>query len=306
MVSIVQQWSGDDWQDFALSLLQSRHGILEVHKIPADHKGDFGIDFYCTAEVVIYQCYAVDEPIDILTRADRQKSKITADLKTMVDGAAEVSKLFLGRPIKKWILLVPVHDSKEVNLHCAKKTTDLRAKNHPHLDANFEVCVHDQKSFPGASLDAAMAMLTTLSLSVEPPTKEELDTWQAGSPNLLANATKKLSKRAEPSEVQNVVTDSVEYFLKGNALIDALRSNAPDLHEKVAAAITGRTRRLTFAGPQGGPTPNKIMNTELDSLIHAIKSAAPSLSQVNAEEIALGTVSDWIMRCPLDFPPNVG
>lgn len=306
MVSIVQQWSGDDWQDFALSLLQWRHGTLEVHKIPADHKGDFGIDFYCTTEAVIYQCYAVDEPIDISTRANRQKSKITTDLKKMVDGASEVSKLFLAKPIKKWILLVPVHDSKEVNLHCAKKTTDLRGKSHPHLDANFEVGVHDQKSFPGASLDAAMATLTTLSLSVEPPTKEELDTWQAGSPNLLANATKKLAKRAGPDEVQNVVSDSVEYFLKGNALIDALRSSAPDLHEKVAAAITGRARRLTFAGPQGGPTPNNIMNTELETLINAIKSAAPSLSQVNAEEIALGTVSDWIMRCPLDFPPDVG
>ena len=224
----------------------------------------------------------------------------------MVDGAGDVSKLFFAIPIKKWVLLVPAHDSKEVNLHCAKKTVDLRGKKTHYLDIDFEVCVQDQKSFPGAHLDTAMAKLTTLSLSVEPPSKDELDTWQAGSPNLLANATKKLAKRATPIDVQNVVADSVEYFLKGNALIDALRSTAPDLHEKVAAAITGRTRRLTFAGPQGGPAPNNIMSTELDTLVGAIKSAAPSLSQQNAEEIALGTVSDWIMRCPLDFPTDGG
>jgi hypothetical protein len=302
MVSVVQQWSGDDWQDFALSLLQSRHGPMGVQKIPSSHKGDLGIDFYCTSEAVIYQCYAAEEPIDISTRADRQKVKITTDLKKMVDGADEVAKLFLGNLVKNWVLLVPLHDSKEVNLHCAKKTADLRAGHHPHLDVGIEVCIQDQKSFPGAALDAAMTALTTLSLSVGPATQEELDTWEAGSANLLATATKKLAKKVEPSQLPGAVADGIEYFLKSNALIDALRSSAPDLHERVAAAISGRTRRLNFVGPQSGPAPNNIMNAELDSLIQAIKSAAPNLSALNAEDIALGTVADWIMRCPLDFP----
>jgi hypothetical protein len=304
LVSVVHQWNPDDWEVFALSLLQWRHGHLEIHKVPSTHKGDLGIDFYCTTEAVIYQCYAVEEPVDILTRAERQKSKITSDLKKMIDGAPEVFKLFLSKPIKKWILLAPLHDSKDVNFHCAKKTTDLRAEKHFHLHPDFEVCIHDQSVFPGVALNDAIATLTNLYLSVAPPTKEELDAWQAGSPNLLANATSKLAKRAEPATLQTVVANSVEYFLKGNALIDALRTSAPDLHEKVAAAISGRARRLAFVGPQGGPAPTTILNTELDNLIDAIKAGAPSLSQVNAEEIALGTISEWIMRCPLDFPTD--
>lgn len=96
----------------------------------------------------------------------------------------------------------------------------------------------------------------------------------------------------------------MELFLKGNALVDSLRSSAPDLHEKVVAAISTRSKRLGFVGPQGGPAANNIMNTELDTLIEAIKDAAPTLSHANAEDIALGTLSDWIMRCPLDFPPH--
>lgn len=302
MVSVVQQWSGDEWQDFALGLLQSRHGPMAVHKIPSSHQGDLGIDFYCISEAIIYQCYAVEEPIDISTRALRQKAKITSDLQKMVGGADDVSKLFLGHLVKNWVLLVPLHDSKDVNLHCAKKTADLRAGHHRHLDAGIEVCIQDQKNFPGRALEAAMASLTTLSLSVGQTTKEDLDTWQASSADLLANAKKKLAKKVEPAQVQGAVADGVEYFLKSNALIDALRSSAPDLHEKVAAAISGKTRRLSFAGPQGGPAPNNIMNAELDSLMQAIKSAAPTLSELNAQDIALGTVADWIMRCPLDFP----
>jgi len=44
----------------------------------------FGIDYYCTAEAVAYQCYAVQEPIDISVRADRQKKKITTDTTKIV------------------------------------------------------------------------------------------------------------------------------------------------------------------------------------------------------------------------------
>ena len=149
-----------------------------------------------------------------------------------------------------------------------------------------------------------MSALTSVSLSVQAPTQQELDAWQAGSPNLLANATKKLSKRTSPGGVQNAVVSGVELFLKGNALVDALRTSAPDLHERVIAAISTRAKRLGFVGPQGGPAANNIMNAELDTLINAIKDAAPTLSHANAEDIALGTLSEWIMRCPLDFPPH--
>ncbi|MFZ5704787.1 MAG: hypothetical protein ACOY5R_05930 [Pseudomonadota bacterium] len=304
MVSVIHQWDPDDWEEFAQSLLQGRHGVLNLHKVPANHVGDFGIDYYCARDLVIYQCYAVEEPVDVAVRAERQKIKITTDLKKLTDGAAEVSKLLLGKPLKKWVLLVPNHDSKDVNLHCAKKTTDLRAKNLSLLDTDFEVCVHDQGHFPGKALQDAISTLSNLSLTVNTPTHEELKSWEAGSADLLANATVKLAKRVIGANVSTAVAEGVEAFLRGNALLDALRNNAPDLHEKVAAAIQYRARLLNYAGPQGGPLPGSILRAELENLTVAIKESAPSLSNSNAQEIALGTISEWIMRCPLDFPAS--
>ena len=77
----------------------------------------------------------------------------------------------------------------------AKKTADLRKLGLPLLDDNFEVCIQDQTHFPGKAVQDAMAGLTNLSLSVAAPTKEELEKWEAGSADLVANATIKLSKR---------------------------------------------------------------------------------------------------------------
>lgn len=302
MLSAVQVWNPDEWELFALSLLQGRHGPLNVQKIPAAHKGDYGIDYCCTKELVVYQCYAVTEPVDIAVRANRQKNKITTELAKMITNSAEIAKLFLGVPIKHWVLMVPLHDSKEVNLHCAKKTKDIRDVACPVLDPAFEVLVQDPSTFPSNVVGAGYSALSKVNLSIASPTQAELDSWVAGSSDLLANASQKLEKRAGPDQLDAFVAEAVKSFLQGNALLDALRSGSPDLHEKIMVAIKSRARRLQFAGPQMGGSAGEILHAELDALIATMQTAAPSLSSENAEQIAYGSICEWIMRCPLDFP----
>lgn len=302
MLNAVQIWNPDEWELFALCLLQGRHGPLNVQKIPAAHKGDYGIDYYCTKDSVAYQCYAVEEPVDIATRAERQKKKITVDVAKLIANHVEVGKMFHGAPIKHWVLIAPLHDSKEVNLHCAKKTKDLRAAGCATLDPVIEVMIHDTSAFPNDAVTMGMSALSKVRLSIPAPSQGELDNWAAGSSDLLANATHKLKKRATADQLDDAVAGAVRSFLQGNALLDALRSSAPDLHEKVVSAIKSRSRRLEFAGPQPGGSPGEILHAELDALIAAMATAAPSLSTENAEQIAYGSICEWIMRCPLDFP----
>lgn len=304
LATAIQIWNPDDWESFSFGLLQARHGPVNVHRIPSAHKGDLGIDFYCTDEGIAYQCYAVEEPIDIVTRADRQKKKITKDLAKLIENAAIVSQLFLGKFVKSWVLLVPLHDSKDVNLHCSKKTVDFRANEHSHLCKGFEVTVQDQSAFPKNVVTQGVSAMSTVTLSVPPATPIEIQKWSAGSKNLLLNAQAKLSKRKGPLDLDDLVSTSISWFLEGNALLEALRLTSPDLHDNILSAIATRTRRLKLAGPQGGFDPGAILSTELENLVAAVKAAAPTLSNDNAEQIALGTVTDWIMRCPLDFPDN--
>src|SRR3546814_17245418 len=121
------------------------------------------------------------DPIYIAIGADGQQSKITSYLKKLIAVASEVSKLLRIKPLKKWILLVPVHDSKDVNMHCAKKTADLRGMDLALLDPDFEVCVHDQKQFPGKALQDAMSDMACLSLSVATPSQESSDERRGGN-----------------------------------------------------------------------------------------------------------------------------
>jgi hypothetical protein len=263
MLSAVQVWNPDDWELFAQSLLHGRHGPLHVQKIPAAHKGDYGIDYYCTKDAVAYQCYAVEEPIDISVRAERQKKKITTDVGKLFKNHLEIAKLFHGVPIRHWVLLAPLHDSKDVNLHCAKKTKDLRDHSCPSFDAMIEVIIQDPSNFPNDVVALGVSALSKVNLSIPKPSNSELATWAAGSSDLVANATQKLKKRAAPDKLDDAVSEAVRSFLQGNALLDALRSGSPDLHEQVMSAVRSRARRLEFAGPQSSGSAGQILHAEL-------------------------------------------
>lgn len=74
----IEFWDGNEWEEHVLRLLQDRHGAENVQKVPAKHHGDSGLDYFCLDKRIVYQCYAVEEPIDVAERAKKQKSKIRA------------------------------------------------------------------------------------------------------------------------------------------------------------------------------------------------------------------------------------
>src|SRR3546814_11613630 len=85
------------------------------------------------------------------------------------------------------------------------------------LDPDIEVCVHDQKQFPGKALHEAMSDMASLSLSVDKPSQEELANWEDGSPDLLGNATVKLAKRVEGANLDTDEAQGVERSEKRRA-----------------------------------------------------------------------------------------
>ena len=75
MPIIHECWDPNDWELHAFGLLQDRHGPVNVMKVPARHRGDFGLDYYCLCDRVAYQCYAVQEPCEVADRAEKTKGE---------------------------------------------------------------------------------------------------------------------------------------------------------------------------------------------------------------------------------------
>lgn len=305
MTELIENWEPDEWEQYCLGLLQDRHGDLNIMKVPARHKGDLGIDYYCLCDGVIYQCYAVQEPCSSAERADKQKAKITIDLAKFCGRQTDIGAILGNAKIKRWILLAPLHDSKQVNIHITSKTTEVRAKGLSYAAHDFEVAIHDLEHF-NASVRARLSLLRReVRLPSQKSSKEEIEAWAQANP-LIDKLIKKLRKRIGSDDANDLnagVGDVVGWFLERENSLEILRNRAPQLHEQLMGVISRHTNRLRLTGPPSEGTPHTILRDTMAALVADCKSAVPNFALASAEQIALGTVADWLLRCPLDFPP---
>ncbi|WP_417683966.1 hypothetical protein [Roseibium sp.] len=294
----IDAWDGDEWEAHVLRLIQDQFGPENVQKVPAKHKGDCGLDYFCLDKHVVYQCYAVEEPVDIAVRATKQKSKITTDINKFCDTSKGAARMFDGYRIKRWILAVPTHDSRDVVQHALKKTTEVIQKNLAYVDPGFQILVHDKDDFDQASWDRRILLRKRIRPLVTIPTESEVAKMADSNQNLTENLRKKLGVRFEnDSELEDAIDDALRVFLECQNAVSQLRNLAPDAYEEITRMVAQRLRRLRM-GARVSDSVDRL-EVEIDSLKSNIISAVPNLDLGTAETIAFGVVSDWLMRCPL-------
>ena len=299
-------WSGDDWELHVHGLLKDRHGSTNVMKVPGRHSGDWGLDYYCLSDGVVYQCYAALEPLEVSLRADKQKVKITKDLKKFSTNQKDLSKLFSGIKIRRWILVVPIHDSKLVNLHAVKKAAEISKLNLPYVADGFEVLIHDLSDFDAESVAIRALTKKAIVLPKSVLSDEEIEKWTFSSNDLVQNLQRKLQKRisagAEISK-EELSSQLISEFLYRENTLDNLRKNSPDLFEKIDEVISSHSRALALSGHSPDGTAHSILSSALKNLTNDIRANIPNFSSQDAEKLAYGSIADWLLRCPLDFPP---
>jgi hypothetical protein len=304
MAELHEFWDPNDWEHHVYGLLQDRHGPLNVHKVPARHKGDHGLDYYSLEDRVSYQCYAVQEPCEVADRADKQKAKITTDLKKFCTKKSELSSLFGSVQMTRWVLVVPLHDSSQLNAHVTAKTTEVKSLSLPYVASNFEVMIQDLESFDSASKAVRAILRCAMSLPVQPASTQQIEQWSEASERLVTSLKSKLGKRVggDEEKLSESVGEAIRWFLDRENTLETLRGTFPDLHEALMGVILRQGQRLRLYGPPAEGAAHQILRTELEGLMKALKEV-PNVTDAGAQQLALGTLADWLMRCPLDFPP---
>jgi hypothetical protein len=304
MPELQEFWDPNEWEQHVYGLLQDRHGPLNIHKVPARHKGDHGLDYHSLEDQVCYQCYSVQEPCEVADRANKQKAKITTDLKKFCSNKKELSGLFGSIQMTRWVLVVPLHDSSEVNAHATSKTTEVSALGLPYVATNFEVMIQDLESFDRTSRTVRSILRQSISIPIQQASSQQIEEWSEASESLVTMLKSKLGKRVgeEEEKLNESVGQAIRWFLDRENTLETLRETFPELHEALMGVILRHGQRLTLYGPPIDGASHQILRTELESLMKALKEI-PNVTDASAHQLTLGTLADWLMRCPLDFPP---
>lgn len=294
-------WKGDEWQAFALQLVQRRHGPENVQIVPDSVGGDAGLEFF-TTNGCLYQCYAPEEVSDVKKAASAMKAKAGRDLPKLSKNKDKIEAILSGISVNRWILLCPFLDNKDVVADVRNRGIALKGQSLSFLADNFEALCHSQEDFAG-EIEQLKALSLGPTLSIDMPTP--VDVSAAGETSIGTRIDEKLGRAyGSAATAQQIATRRNAYvkahLYRENAL-DQLRQNHAVLWERAYQSIEAEETRLIAVGASS-TLPAEQLQSSTQKIEESLAKALPTLQAGVITQIALGTVSDWLIRCPLDFP----
>ena len=293
-----RDWEAGEWQGHARRLVQRRHGAVNVQSVPDEVQGDCGIEFY-TLDGTVYQCYAPEKPSAVQAAASAMKSKAGRDLGKLAKHRDKLARIFGPTRIERWILLCPFLDDKDVVAYVRMKGAEVPGCGLEFIAEGFEAVVQSQEDF-----EHEIAGLRSLPLLITPAELASTTMLQTPSGDLEAVLIDKL-ERANPKDKADQIERKKQAFVNAHArresVLARMSLEQPELWERAIVCINGEEQRLEATGAVG-EVPIAMLHNSLDRIERILQNDVTGVARATIQEISMGTVADWLMRCPLDFP----
>ena len=305
MSADIRVYSGLEWEEYSQQLLKLHYGPGEYTEVPDRHGGDEGIEGF-SSDGCVYQCYAAIEPLSVDKLYENQRNKIASDIKKFIENEDALAGLFGELKIRRWILLVPRHDSKKLISYAQEKARQVREADLSYVDADFEIRIIDDSFFHVERQRLASVELLQLGSPQLDVATTSIPDWVAANSPLIITLEDKLSNIPGmlQSRREQLRDQFISYFIKGQNVFDLLIKDYPELGERVLSSKRAREYALAAESLMPGGVPGQIISIELGKYRESIKGNAGALSDEMAEILAWEGIADWLMRCPLEILPT--
>lgn len=293
-------WERKEWEEHVNDLLRIKHGQENYVPIPDRHNGDAGIEGFSFCGNA-YQAFCPEELCTMAQLYEKQRDKMTTDIKKFIENKDKVLSSILGpTKIRRWILVVPNHLSKHLNAHASTKTAEVIAAQLPYVDnIDFHVLVWDRSTFRTEESELLEQGIRVLRLERKTISDTDISAYQADKSEFASNIETKLSKLkpASQHQIEKARDAMFKQAIYAQNMLEDLKQEYPEYHSQITSGVMEREEKLHveyFEAQQKSPAQHAT----------ALKEALAKKSKLhedNLDCIATGTVADWLMRCNLDF-----
>ncbi|EPE6766183.1 hypothetical protein ACSKQ6_002500 [Escherichia coli] len=290
------------WEEYFKSIVRMHYKPANYCDLPDTHGGDFGIECY-TLNGHVFQCYRPEQFADVDKLVKAQRKKISNDIKKFtIDNVNDFKELFGPLKISRWILATPYNKSAKLRSYCSQKSLKVRALNLPYIDDDFQILIQTDKDYPQESFYLKKDHFQ-LSLDLDSTTLESAKNFIDNNIAFLEKLNLKLPKVYPDAERHHVLRGFfIQKYLDYQNLLDTLKKEWVDIYQIVYKCIQNRESNLVglfILSPEAKPS--EMMKEEISTLAKCISEEVPTFKQSDLEKITWGVISDWLIRCPLDF-----
>lgn len=281
-------------------LLRVRHGDDDYVPIPDFHTGDSGIEGY-SLNGNAYQSYSPDQMCKSAELAQKQKKKITADIRKFINNKDKLSQLLYETMIRRWILVVPRQVSQEVVIHANQKAAEVRSHKLPYVDSeHFRVLVRDRESFKAEENVLIDQGIFKLKIDEVDVTTDQVEDFEYDQHEYIQNIVDKLTKlpTSTDDKVDVAKNELIKRFIVSENILQRLQEDYPEYYEQIQTLRLQRENDLKL---ESLSNEDPSLTNQVDRFLPRLEGHG-KLHPENNKAIAWGSISDWLMRCPLDFP----
>lgn len=296
--SFKREWQPKEWEAYSLRLAQVRHGAENVQSVPDLVVGDAGLEFFST-DGVAYQSYASQNADSTAKTTSGIKRKCRDDLKKLITNQSELKKVLGSIKLTNWILFVPLLEDKSAIATAQEFAQRVRDANLPFIAEDFHALIQCQRDFSTELEKLKIASLgPTISLTETIVATADLEKIEI-SEKLLGKL-----RKAYPSEDEEKVAKRARQHLKAHLrrenILNALYERQPVLWEKAFTCVEAEEERLATIG-LASSLPAEQLQESINRVEKQLVNDLKPLEWAAIAHLSTGTVSEWLIRCPLDF-----
>ena len=139
-------FNGATWENLCQLIFKRKYEKDDYQKIPAS-PGDFGLEGFTLVTGWGFQCYCPDKHYERKELFEKQRDKITSDLKKLRDFQKDLIARLGNTKLCKWIFVTPEYDKNELIKHARIKEKEIRDLNLPFLAKDFTILIRDADDY---------------------------------------------------------------------------------------------------------------------------------------------------------------
>jgi len=293
---------GEGWESFCQQLLKLKYGSNEGYQeVPDRYGGDLGIEGF-TQTGRAFQCYCPDGEPSHKELYESQRDKITRDISKLLKNESELKRLLGDIIIKEWQFLTPRYDSKELIVHCTKKTQEVRSSGKSHVSQDFTILIRTESDFIPERDTLISAGHGQISPDPAPISEEEVTEWKTSNNEYFKTLEEKLGKIIPDNDKRNIQTiNMIKFYLLGQNILEHIRKEFPSHYEKIIKLKNATESNVKIASALSNDPGEHLKHTLSEYQENIDSQLNRSIERSTIMRIGQEAISDWLIRCPLDF-----
>lgn len=304
--------TGEEWEKLCNSCYRMRYQEQGYQEIPAQYRGDGGIEGF-TKHGIVYQCYCPEKEYSGNELYEHMRDKMTKDIAKFISPSYEKILKGLGvRDIREWHFVIPYYTDRRLLEHAEKKRNEVLTYRAEHP----EQCSYIQDDFT-ITIKTANDFTLELSRIIRSELGPKLDftvvrdkpiNWTECDSEKVSNVKRKIKAvmngiDEDDEDYKEVVNIYIESYVIGLELMEKLRTEQVELFEQILNLENTYKRQVAIKTKTNTDSSinSKLFNEILEDFQKVLEKEFPFITSSSIAELKDDMISSWLADCSMQF-----